>query len=46
MRDHPDRIRQLLNELEKRIPSGPSAVADEFSAMELPLIIQEIVDDL
>jgi len=42
-----DRIRQLLDEIEKQTPSDSSAVAvEEFSAMELPLVIQEIVDDL
>ncbi len=40
-------IRQLLDELEADIGSGPISSGDrDFSALELPLIIQEIVDDL
>ena len=41
-----EQIRQLLNELE--IESSPRASQGDlgFSALELPLIIQEIVDDL
>jgi hypothetical protein len=47
MKDHLDRIRQLLDEIEERTASDSSAAAvEEFSAMELPLVIQEIVDDL
>jgi hypothetical protein len=46
MKDHLDRIRQLLDELEQQTPSDLDAAVEEFSAMELPLILQEIVDDL
>lgn len=47
MKDHLDRIRQLLNELEGQTHSDSNAaVVEDFSAMELPLVIQEIVDDL
>ncbi len=47
VKGHFDQIRQLLKEVEERMPSGSSSdgVAD-FSAAELPLIIREIVDDL
>jgi hypothetical protein len=47
MKEQLDQIRQLLNELEEG--AGPSSRPDTdrgFSALELPLIIQEIVDDL
>ncbi|MGB8028619.1 MAG: hypothetical protein WCF30_03050 [Terracidiphilus sp.] len=40
-----DKIRQLLNELESE-PGAQSAGDRDFSATELPLIIQQIVDDL
>jgi HNH endonuclease len=40
-----DKIRQLLNELESDARSAPTSDRD-FSAFELPDIIQEIVDDL
>jgi len=41
-----EQIRKLLGELEEEMKSGPSAVGRDFSAFELPLIIQQIVDDL
>lgn len=40
-----EKIRQLLNELESE-PEGQSAAGCAFSALELPLVIQQIVDDL
>jgi hypothetical protein len=40
-----DKIRQLLNELESE-PSAQSAGDRDLSASTLPLIIQQIVDDL
>jgi hypothetical protein len=40
-----DKIRQLLNELESE-PNAQLATDRDFSASELPLIIQQIVDDL
>ncbi len=47
MKEHLDQIRQLLDELEQRMPAGAiSEAGRDFSALELPLIIQEIVDDL
>jgi HNH endonuclease len=47
MKDHLDQIRKLLDEIEEQTLSDSSAAAvEEFSAMELPLVIQEIVDDL
>jgi hypothetical protein len=47
MKDHLDHIRQLLNEIEEQTILGtPLADDHNFSALELPLIIQEIVDDL
>jgi hypothetical protein len=40
-------IRQLLSELEVEMNATAGSVGDrDFSALELPLIIQEIVDDL
>jgi len=47
MKKRLDEIRQLLNEIEEEIEtdSVPGSIRD-FSAFELPLIIQEIVDDL
>lgn len=42
-----EKIRQLLNELEDEVGTGAASAGDrDFSAMELPLIIQEIVDYL
>ena len=47
MKEHFEQIRQLLNELEEQTASGAVETSDrDFSALELPLIIQEIVDDL
>ncbi len=47
MKDHLNHIRELLNEIELQSYSGTTIHADhDFSALELPLIIQEIVDDL
>jgi hypothetical protein len=48
MKDHLNHIRQLLNEIEEQTNlSTPLADDDHnFSALELPLVIQEIVDDL
>src|SRR5271168_4898796 len=47
MSDRLEKIRQLLNELEDEMKTGAASVGDrDFSALELPLIIQEIVDDL
>lgn len=40
-----EKIRQLLNELEAE-PGAPAAGDRDFSALELPVIIQSIVDDL
>jgi hypothetical protein len=40
-------IRQLLSELEVEVNATTATVGDrDFSALELPLIVQEIVDDL
>jgi 5-methylcytosine-specific restriction endonuclease McrA len=42
-----DKVCQLLNELEVEVETGAASVGDrDSSALELPLIIQEIVDDL
>lgn len=47
MKERIEQIRQLLNELEEQASSGIIKTSDRnFSAFELPLIIQEIVDDL
>jgi hypothetical protein len=47
MKDHLSQIRQLLNELETQTDSGSDQNGNrDFVAAELPLIIQEIVDDL
>src|SRR5262249_28753302 len=47
MKDHLEQIRQILNQLEEQTLRSESPNRDEgFSAMELPLVIQEIVDDL
>jgi hypothetical protein len=40
-----DKIRQLLNELESE-PGAQSGADRDFSASGLPLVIQQIVDDL
>ncbi len=47
MKEDLDRIRELLDEIEAQRSSGSGVEGDRnFSAFELPLIIQEIVDDL
>ena len=47
MNERFEKIRQLLSELEVEMDVGAAPVGDrDFSALELPLIIQEIVDDL
>ena len=47
MNERLEKIRQLLSELEDEVETGAAAIGDrDFSALELPLIIQEIVDDL
>lgn len=47
MKDNVKRIRELLNEIEAESSSNTGVIDErDFSALELPLIIQEIVDDL
>jgi HNH endonuclease len=47
MKEHLHQIRSLLNTIEEESASQPeSKNGAEFSAYELPLVIQEIVDDL
>ena len=46
MNERLEQIRKLLAEVEAEIKSGASAGNRDFSAFELPLIIQQIVDDL
>jgi hypothetical protein len=47
MKECLDKIRQLLSELESEAEAGTASSGDrDFSALELPLIIREIVDDL
>lgn len=47
MNERVEKIRQLLGELEGEMETGAASVGDRtFAALELPLIIQEIVDDL
>jgi hypothetical protein len=47
MNERIDMIRQLLSELEVEENANAASAGDrDFSALELPLIIQEIVDDL
>lgn len=47
MKERLDKIRRLLSELECEMEIGTAPGEDrDFSALELPLIIQEIVDDL
>jgi hypothetical protein len=42
-----ERIRELLNEIEEETGTGDTSAGDrDFSALELPIIIQQIVDDL
>ena len=46
MNERLEKIRQLLSELEVELKAGAPAGDRDFSALELPLIIQQIVDDL
>lgn len=46
MNERLEQIRKLLNELEREIKMGAPAGDRDFPALELPLIIQQIVDDL
>ena len=46
MNDRLEQIRKLLGELEAEMKAGAPAGDRDFSALELPLIIQQIVDDL
>jgi hypothetical protein len=47
MKEQLDQIRNLLDELEQSASPSSGAAADRaFTGLELPLIIQEIVDDL
>ncbi len=46
MNERLEQIRKLLNELERETNVGTPAGDRDFSALELPLIIQQIVDDL
>ena len=46
MNERLEQIRKLLSEVEAEMKSGASAGGRDFSALELPLIIQQIVDDL
>lgn len=47
MNERVEKIRQLLGELENEMEDAAEFVGDrDFSALELPLVIQEIVDDL
>ena len=46
MRERIGQIRQLLNEIEEQAVAAPEGRERDFSALELPLVVQEIVDDL
>jgi hypothetical protein len=46
MNERIEQIRRLLGELEVEMRPGAPAGDRDFSALELPLIIQQIVDDL
>jgi len=47
LKERIEQIRKLLNELEEHASISAVETSDrDFSALELPLIIQEIVDDL
>ncbi len=46
MNERLEQIRRLLGELEVEMKTGAPAGDRDFSALELPLIIQQIVDDL
>ena len=47
MKEKIEQIRRLLGEIEAQEPAGLDPEPErDFSALELPLVIQEIVDDL
>ena len=46
MNERLEKIRLLLNELEAEMKAGAKAADRDFSAQEMPLVIQQIVDDL
>ena len=46
MNERLEKIRQLLNELEAEMKTGAEAADRDFSNQEMPLMIQQIVDDL
>jgi len=46
MNERIERIRQLLNEVEVEMKAGARAGDHDFSAEELAVVIQQIVDDL
>ncbi len=46
MNERIERIRQLLSEVEVEMRVGATAGDRDFSAQKLPVIVQEIVDDL
>jgi hypothetical protein len=46
MNERLEQIRKLLSELEMEMKAGAPAGDRDFSALELPRIVQEIVDDL
>jgi len=46
MNERLEQIRKLLGELEIEMRAGAPKADRDFSALELPLIIQQIVDDL
>jgi hypothetical protein len=46
MNERLEKIRRLLNELEAEMKLGAQAADRDFSVQEMPLVIQQIVDDL
>ncbi|HEV2400514.1 MAG TPA: hypothetical protein VGS27_26485 [Candidatus Sulfotelmatobacter sp.] len=47
MKDQIAKIRELLSEIEEISSLATVSIGDrDFSALELPIVIQEIVDDL
>ncbi len=46
LKERIDQIRELLDEIERCDPVPAETSDPDFSALELPLVIQEIVDDL
>src|ERR1039457_6648296 len=46
MNERLEKIRQLLSELEAEMKSGTPGADRDFAVEELPLVIQQIVDDL